>query len=257
MKFIYYLLLSILIHISSVFIVNLSNNKDKLLGEKLAPIEILVNKSFKVQGGNFKDNSKKLRKNIRPEKNIDKEIKKKIEKKIEKKIKKKIEKKIDKEIQEKSNNKNLEKKDNDFKKVKEGNLKINELKKKKEKSKVIDKKIISDPLTSENKKKGISTGENKVENEKGSIKGKGKLKITCLRCISPNYPERALRKGLEGKPLIKVWILTNGSVEKASILRSSGISSIDNAALKAALESVFYPIKYNVTFKIEYDLKLK
>ena len=249
MKFIYYLLLSILIHISSVFIVNLSNNKDKLLGEKLAPIEILVNKSFKVQGGNFKDNSKKLRKNIRPEKNIDKEIKKKIEKKIEKKI--------DKEIQEKSNNKNLEKKDNDFKKVKEGNLKINELKKKKEKSTVIDKKIISDPLTSENKKKGISTGENKVENEKGSIKGKGKLKITCLRCISPNYPERALRKGLEGKPLIKVWILTNGSVEKASILRSSGISSIDNAALKAALESVFYPIKYNVTFKIEYDLKLK
>ena len=249
MKFIYYLLLSILIHISSVFIVNLSNNKDKLLGEKLAPIEILVNKSFKVQGGNFKENSKKLRKNILPEKKINKEIKKKIDKKIEKKI--------DKEIEKKSNNKNLEKKDNDFKKVKEGNLKINELKKKKEKSKVIDKKIISDPLTSENKKKGISTGENKVENEKGSIKGKGKLKITCLRCISPNYPERALRKGLEGKPLIKVWILTNGSVEKASILRSSGISSIDNAALKAALKSVFYPIKYNVTFKIEYDLKLK
>ena len=249
MKFIYYLLLSILIHISSVFIVNLSNNKDKLLGEKLAPIEILVNKSFKVQGGNFKENSKKLRKNILPEKKINKEIKKKIDKKIEKKI--------DKEIEKKSNNKNLEKKDNDFKKVKEGNLKINELKKKKEKSTVFDKKIISDPLTSENKKKGISTGENKVENEKGSIKGKGKLKITCLRCISPNYPERALRKGLEGKPLIKVWILTNGSVEKASILRSSGISSIDNAALKAALKSVFYPIKYNVTFKIEYDLKLK
>ena len=121
---------------------------------------------------------------------------------------------------------------------------------------MIDNKI-SNPLKSENQKKGISTGENKDDNEKGSIKGKGKLKITCLKCISPDYPERALRKGLEGKPLIKVWILTNGSVEKASILRSSGISLIDNAALKAALESVFYPIEYNVTFKIEYELKLR
>ena len=56
------------------------------------------------------------------------------------------------------------------------------------------------------------------------------------------------------------FILLNnfdGSVEKASILRSSGISLIDNAALKAALESVFYPIEYNVTFKIEYELKLR
>ena len=78
-----------------------------------------------------------------------------------------------------------------------------------------------------------------------------------MKCISPDYPERALRKGLEGKPLIKVWILANGKVEKALILRSSGISLIDNAALKAALESVFYPIEYNVTFKIEYELKLR
>ena len=78
-----------------------------------------------------------------------------------------------------------------------------------------------------------------------------------MKCISPDYPERALSKGLEGKPLIRVWILKNGRVEKASILRSSGISLIDNAALKAALESVFYPIEYNVTFKIEYELKLR
>ncbi len=148
-------------------------------------------------------------------------------------------------------------KNNELKKIKEGNLDINKEKEKKEKNKMIDNVKVSDQLNSENKKKGISTGDKKDDNEKGSIKGKGKIKITCLKCITPDYPERALRKGLEGKPLIKVFIMTNGTVEKASIIRSSGISSIDNAALKAALESVFYPIEYNVTFKIEYELKLR
>ena len=241
MKFRYYLAISIIIHIIFVLNLNLLNNKDELLGEKLAPIEILNNQSFKVQGGNFKENSKKLKKKIKPEKTI--------EKKIEKKA-------ID-------NKKNFKETNNDVKKLKEGNLEINEAKKKKEKkekkvkNKTIDKKKISDPLTSENKKKGISTGKKKGENEKGSIKGKGKLKITCLKCITPDYPQRALRRGLEGKPLIQVRILTNGTVEKASILRSSGITEIDNAALKAAAESVFYPIEYDSSLKIEYDLKLK
>jgi len=245
MKFRYYLAISIIIHIIFVFNLNLLNNKDELLGEKLAPIEILNNQSFKVQGGNFKENSKKLKKKIKPEKTIEKKIEKKIE-----------EKSID-------NKKNFKETNNDVKKLKEGSLEINETKKKKEKkekkvkNKTIDKKKISDPLTSENKKKGISTGKKKGENEKGSIKGKGKLKITCFKCITPDYPRRALRRGLEGKPLIQVWILTNGTVEKASILRSSGITEIDNAALKAAAESVFYPIEYDSFLKIEYDLKLK
>ena len=231
MKFRYYLAISIIFHIIFLFTINSSKNKDKLLGEKFAPIEILNNKSFKVQGGNFKDNSKKLKKNIKPEK------------------------KIEKEIEKKSINKNSIKKNDDIKKIREGNLEIKDSKEKN--NKIIYNKKISAPLTTENKKKGISTGENKDDNEKGSIKGKGKLKITCLKCITPDYPESALRKGSEGKPLIKVWILTNGTVEKASILRTSGISSIDNAALKAAMESVFYPIEYKVTFKIEYDLKLR
>ena len=231
MKFRYYLAISIIFHIIFLFTINSSKNKDKLLGEKFAPIEILNNKSFKVQGGNFKENSKKLKKNIKPEK------------------------KIEKEIEKKSINKNSIKKNDDIKKIREGNLEIKDSKEKN--NKIIYNKKISAPLTTENKKTGISTGENKDDNEKGSIKGKGKLKITCLKCITPDYPESALRKGSEGKPLIKVWILTNGTVEKASILRTSGISSIDNAALKAAMESVFYPIEYKVTFKIEYDLKLR
>ena len=65
MKFRYYLAISIIFHIIFLFAINYSKNKDKLLGGKYAPIEILNNKSFKVQGGNFKDNTKKLKKKIK------------------------------------------------------------------------------------------------------------------------------------------------------------------------------------------------
>ena len=49
----------------------------------------------------------------------------------------------------------------------------------------------------------------------------------------------------------------NGNVEKAEIIISSGISSIDKAALDAAQKSKFYPISYKSFINIEYDLKLK
>ena len=82
------------------------------------------------------------------------------------------------------------------------------------------------------------------------------MKITCLNCISPKYPRKALKKGLEGKPKVKVWILKSGNVEKAEIIISSGVISIDNAALEAAKKSKFYPIPFNSFINIEYDLKL-
>ena len=83
------------------------------------------------------------------------------------------------------------------------------------------------------------------------------MKITCLNCVSPKYPRKALRKGLEGKPTVKVWILKSGVVEKAEIIISSGINSIDNAALEAAEKSKFYPIEFDSFMNIQYDLKLR
>ena len=103
----------------------------------------------------------------------------------------------------------------------------------------------------------MSDNEDNKDIQKGSIKGKGKLRITCLNCISPKYPREALKKGLEGKPTVKVWILKSGDVEKAEIIISSGISSIDNAALEAAKKSKFYPLSSDSFLNIEYDLKLK
>ena len=101
---------------------------------------------------------------------------------------------------------------------------------------------------------------NKEENnipEKGSVKGKSRIEITCLRCISPKYPTRALRRGAEGKPLVKVWINKLGKVIKSELIKSSGNDSIDKAALQAANKSTFYPITKDSTLKIEYELKIR
>ena len=93
--------------------------------------------------------------------------------------------------------------------------------------------------------------------EKGSVKGDSKIEITCLKCVSPKYPTKALRRGVEGKPLVKVWINRQGNVTKSELIKSSGNESIDKAALLAADKSKFYPIKIESTLKIEYDLKIK
>jgi len=93
--------------------------------------------------------------------------------------------------------------------------------------------------------------------EKGSVKGNSKIEITCLKCVSPKYPTKALRRGVEGKPLVKVWINRLGNVTKSELIKSSGNESIDKAALIAADKSKFYPIKIETTLKIEYDLKIR
>ena len=53
MKFRYYLAISIIFHIIFLFTINSSKNKDKLLGEKFAPIEIVNNQSFKVKVSSY------------------------------------------------------------------------------------------------------------------------------------------------------------------------------------------------------------
>ena len=104
---------------------------------------------------------------------------------------------------------------------------------------------------------GSRLGTRTNEPEKGSLKGFGKLKITCRKCIRPQYPPLALRRGAEGKPIVKVWIDKSGKVIKTILINKSGIKSIDNAAEKAAINSTFYPIEKESTLNIEYDLKIK
>ena len=239
MRFNFYLLISLITHLIILSFSPFNLKKEILKGEKIIPIEIINNQSFNSSKGNTNKSSVQ---NI-AQKNRDKK---------NELIKRNSKIKIDKDLKLK-----------DLDKISKGNIKVkrNEIKEKtllKEDKKILvkEKKLsitkISNPQT-----KGFSYKENEKGLEKGSIKGKGELKITCLNCISPKYPKKALKKGLEGKLTIKVLILKSGDVDNAEIIDSSGITSIDNAALKAAQKSKFYPLEYNSYLNIQYDLKLK
>lgn len=238
MRFNFYISISLITHLIILSFSPLNLKKEKLKGEKIIPIEIINNEYFNSSKGNTNKNS--------PKNNIQKSQNKKMEL-----IKKVSKVKTEKDLKLKDINENLK-----------GNFQVKR-KEIKEKTllKVENKALISEKQFSKKKvsnpqKQGFSNKNNEKSIEKGSIKGKGELKITCLNCISPKYPRKALKKGLEGKLTIKVWILKSGDVEKTEIINSSGIASIDNAALKAAQKSKFYPIKYDSFFYIQYNMKL-
>ena len=239
MKFKLYLLISLIIHLSFLFFSPEFQNQETLKGKKIVPIELINNKSFNSAKGNSNQNSLN---------------------KKEKKIKDKNTKLIK---TEKKSDANKEFKSNDMGKIIKGDFNINNKQINKKSNNLSDKKTLLKEKKLENtefskpKKKGFASKADKKDLEKGSVKGKGKLKITCLNCVSPKYPRKALNKGLEGKPTVKVWVLMSGNVDKAEIIISSGISSIDKAALEAAEKSKFYPIPYKSFINIEYDLKLK
>ena len=239
MKLKLYLLISLIIHLSFLFFSPEYQNKERLKGKKIVPIELINNKSFNSAKGNSNQNS------------------------FNKQEKKIIDKNNELIKTEKKSEPNKALKSNDMEEIIKGDLNTKNKQIDKKNKKISDKKPLLKDKKLDNtkfsnpKKKGFATKVDKKDLEKGSVKGKGKLKITCLNCVSPKYPRKALNKGLEGKPTVKVWILMNGNVEKAEIIISSGISSIDKAALDAAQKSKFYPIPYKSFINIEYDLKLK
>ncbi|MFQ5904789.1 MAG: energy transducer TonB [Candidatus Binatia bacterium] len=57
------------------------------------------------------------------------------------------------------------------------------------------------------------------------------------------YPEPALRHGLQGKLVLEFTILRNGNLEGTRLIRSSGFSVLDQEALRAVkTASPFHPI---------------
>jgi protein TonB len=58
-----------------------------------------------------------------------------------------------------------------------------------------------------------------------------------------DYPESALRHGLEGKLVLEFTILGNGALEGTRLVRSSGFAVLDNEAIRAVqAASPFHPI---------------
>ena len=214
----YYIILSLLIHLSLFLFVE--KEKDVSLGKKIIPIELIDNFQESGLGEATKRSEKLIKKNS-----------------------------ITDELKNAINNKNHL----DQKKSHEDN-KINE---KKIEQKIEKNNSINQPMLKEEKGSGSREGLKNNEPEKGSLKGKGTIKITCLKCVRPTYPPVALRRGSEGTPTVKVWINKKGKVFKTELISFSGHESIDRAAKKAAINSTFYPIEEETSINIEYDLKIK
>ena len=214
----YYILLSVMIH--SFLFLFIEKERDVTLGEKIIPIE-LVDDLSEAGFGEATERSKRLIK--KP--SIKEELKNEIEKKNP----------LDEQESFEDN------------KINEKKIQL-----KKDKS-----NLINQPMSKEEKGSGFIKGVKTNEPEKGSLKGKGTLKVTCLKCISPIYPPIALRRGAEGTPIVKVWINKKGKVFKAELISFSGHESIDKAAKKAAINSTFYPLEEETSINIEYDLIIK
>lgn len=218
----YYILLSVLIHLS--FFLLVEKEKDISLGKKIIPIELIDNFQESGLGEATKRSEKSIKRPSTKE-----------------------------ELKDKNNNKNPLDQEKSFE-DKKINKKINEnqIEQKLDKSNSVNKTILK-----EEKGSGSSEGINNNEPEKGSLMGKGTIKITCLKCVRPIYPPIALRRGAEGSPIVKVWINKKGKVFKAELISLSGHESIDKAAKKAAINSTFYPLEEETSINIEYDLKIK
>ena len=209
------------------------NNRNISLGDKFIPIDIL-NNSSKLSKGNSLKNIKQIDQNsiAKPKEKKLKEDLKKIEKIVERDALEKINKKT-----EKTDLKDL-KEEKAIKKIKNKESNPNTMKTKIEKIKGNKGEIVKDQL------------------EKGSIKGKGKLKITCLNCSEPIYPKLAIKRGYEGMLKLKIWIRKNGSVSEVKIIKSTGYNILDLSGIQAAKNSRFFPLDEEATLNIEYDLRL-
>tara|TARA_B100001057_G_C22864451_1_gene955878 strand:- start:3233 stop:3958 length:726 start_codon:yes stop_codon:yes gene_type:complete len=224
------LIFSIFLH-GVIFL--LEFNKENITrGDKFIPVEILNEKSNLSEGNSL----------LKVKENNNESLVKTQEKKTIKN-----EKNTEEEFLDKDNiNINIPKNKQDKKKVKKEIIKKN---KNKESRQILNKK--------ENEKVLGASGKNKNEElEKGSIKGQGEIKITCLNCFEPKYPKLAIKRGYEGIMKLKIWIRKNGTVSKVKVVKSSGYNILDLSGIKAANNSTFYPIQKETTLNIEYNLKL-
>jgi protein TonB len=64
---------------------------------------------------------------------------------------------------------------------------------------------------------------------------------TVTRPVEPDYPDMARQQGATGTVQVKVTLTAGGGVSSASVYRTSGNQSLDNAAVAAAQQSSYSP----------------
>jgi protein TonB len=66
-------------------------------------------------------------------------------------------------------------------------------------------------------------------------------KPTVIKQALPEYPEAAKQAGIEGRAVVQITILEDGSVSDAKVLQSSGNEVLDQSSLTAAKAFKFSP----------------
>lgn len=69
--------------------------------------------------------------------------------------------------------------------------------------------------------------------------------VAYLNNPAPDYPALSVRKGEEGRVLMRVLVSADGAAEDVQIERSSGFNRLDNAAVAAVKKWRFIPAKKN------------
>jgi periplasmic protein TonB len=115
---------------------------------------------------------------------------------------------------------------------------------------------------------GGDAGDIKVDiNEEEYLPAPGELQILEvnpeeIKKVDPPYPPMAKQIGLEGVVWIYALVDKDGSVREARVAKSSGAQSLDDAAVKAALQYQYKPgiqngrpvvcwVTYSVTFTLD------
>ena len=109
---------------------------------------------------------------------------------------------------------------------------------------------------SNNNTSGSESDLNTNEKDRGSLKGKGIEKITCLSCLKPKYPRFALDRGYEGILKLEIIIAETGAVINVKLIKSSGYDILDKSGIYAARNSKFHPLTQQRKINIEYNLRL-
>lgn len=80
-----------------------------------------------------------------------------------------------------------------------------------------------------------------------------------VQSVAPYYPAALKQQGVEGLTVVRLVVGTNGAVESAEILRSSGNGTLDSSALDAARQWRFTAAKNSAGQKVRcyFDLPLR
>lgn len=93
----------------------------------------------------------------------------------------------------------------------------------------------------------------------GGIAGNPAVPPRIVQSVAPYYPAALKQQGIEGLTVVRLVVGTNGAVESAEILRSSGSAALDGSALDAARQWRFAAAKNSAGQKVRcyFDLPLR